>query len=44
MVIKKDPRAILEMLNRPVDVDEDEFLDKLDKDVSIDGLVGMCTV
>jgi hypothetical protein len=36
MVIKKDPRAILDMLSKPVDIDEDEFLDKmeLDKDVS----------
>jgi hypothetical protein len=35
MVIKKDPRAILEMLSKPAECDEDEFLDKLDKDVSI---------
>lgn len=34
MVIKKDPRAILDMLSKPVDIDEDEFLDKLDKDKS----------
>ena len=34
MVIKKDPRAILDMLSKPVDYDEDDFLDKLDKDVS----------
>lgn len=34
MVIKKDPRAILDMLSKPVECDEDEFLDKLDKDKS----------
>ena len=33
MVVKKDPRAILELLSRPVDYDEDEFLDKLDAKV-----------
>jgi len=36
MVIKKDGRAVLDMLNRPVEYDEeDEFLDKLDKNVSV---------
>lgn len=34
MVIKKDPRVILELLSRPVDVDDDEFLDKMDPNVS----------
>jgi len=34
MVIKKDPRALLELLSRPVDTTDDEFLDKIDKDVS----------
>lgn len=37
MVIKKDPRKVLDMLGKPVEVDDDEFLDTLDPNVS--GLV-----
>jgi len=33
MVLKKDPRALLDLLHKPVDIDEDEFLDKIDKNV-----------
>ena len=33
MVLKNDPRAVLDMLSKPVDVDEDEFLDNLDSKV-----------
>ena len=39
MVLKKDPRAVLDMLSKPVDMDEDEFLDKLDKDVRTRGII-----
>jgi hypothetical protein len=31
MVLNNDPRKVLELFNQPVDVDEDEFLDKLDQ-------------
>jgi hypothetical protein len=34
MVIKKDPLKVLDMLSKPVDVDEDEFLNTLDATVS----------
>lgn len=39
MVIKKDPRAVLELLSQPVPVDEDtDFLDKLEKKVDFHDL------
>ena len=30
MVLNNDPRKVLELFNKPVDRDEDEFLDKID--------------
>ena len=35
MVIKKDPRRVFEMLSRPVEIEDDDFLDTLDPNVSI---------
>jgi hypothetical protein len=33
MVLKNDPRKVLELFNKPVDMDEDEFLDTIDTKV-----------
>lgn len=33
MVLKNDPRKVLELFNKPVDMDEDEFLDTIDTNV-----------